>query len=258
MPTFLLLREREARGLKLAADEQRALYFGLHLLASLGISDAFLPLKSVLCGDILRTASLVGDAIGDTIPRVLMALADDRADICWDIVAAPQTDWLIREAFLRCWTFLVLEGRIPMENAEDKLRHFPTTVAPEPDNFLWNAWMTAVADLGLSSLSPLVEQAFSSGLIENDALANLPSDIAAFHEGLDEATEALRAEPHIQQRWKEHRGYVPFSGTSQDFIQAGQHVLSGQLEPVNLPLKAADQNSSAFDNPAVDPKTTRD
>ncbi len=258
VPTFLLLLEREARGLKLSEEEQHALFFGVHLLAAHRISEAFAPLTTILCGDIQKTANLIGDAIGDTIPRVLMALVDDRTDTCWDIVAAPQTDWLVREAFLRCWTYQVLDGNISFENAEYKLRQFPSTVAPEPDNFLWNAWMTAIADLGLSSLSGLVEQTFSSGLIENDALANLPSDILAFHESLEEASEARRTGSHIPQRWKEHKGYVPFSGTSQDFIQAGRHVLSEQSEPVHLPLKAADGENTVFDSPANDPKTTRD
>ncbi|MEJ8476230.1 hypothetical protein [Roseibium algae] len=225
VPTFLLLLEREVRGLLLAEEEQRALFFGIHLLGAFQVREAFAPLQTALCGDSIRAVRLVGDAIGDTVPRVLMGLGKHKSDACWDAVASPQTDWLVREAFLRCWTFEVLEDRLSMQAAEEKLRRFPTSVAPEPDNFLWMAWMTAIADLGLSSLAPLIDRTINSGQIETGPLGLLPNDIAVFHEDLKEAKKARKEKQPAFNIWRELKRYTAFSGTYQDFYQAGCHVL---------------------------------
>ncbi|MEP4029722.1 hypothetical protein [Roseibium polysiphoniae] len=256
VPTFLLLLEREARGLSVSAEEHDALFFGIHLLAALRIEEAFKPLSAILCSDSQKAAALVHDSIGDTIPRALMALGTDQADACWDIVASPRTDWLVREAFLRCWTFHVLDGHLSLDVAAEKLRQFPTTVAPEPDNLLWIAWMTAIADLGLTSLSPLVQLTFESVQIEQNALGVLPSDLKVFRDDLEDALHA-RADDDTgtYAHWLEHKAYTPFSGTLQDFIQAGKHVLKdGGLSEDRLPsdakLLVAADSTNPFDGPS--------
>ncbi|SHL35485.1 DUF1186 domain-containing protein [Roseibium suaedae] len=241
IPPLLLLLERKARGLFLSEDEHRALYYGVHILAALKVREAASPLTAILCGDLEEAAELVGDAIGDTVPRILMAFMPALADRAWDVVASPQIDWIIREAFLRAWTYAVLEEAVPLEIAAEKLRQFPSTVCPEPDSFLWAGWLNAIADLGLGSLKANAMRAFETGQIAADEFGFFPADIETFHSDLArmDASTAQQRRAFLLRR-----GYRPFQPTHDEFAQASRHVLVRETEEKgSLLLKAAESDT---------------
>lgn len=241
VPALLLLIERRARGLSLSEEEGHALYYGIHILAALRVREAAAPLTTILCGDTEAAADLVGDAIGDTVPRMLMAFMPALAGRAWDVVASPQIDWIVREAFLRAWTFAVQEDTIPLSIAADKLRQFPVTVCPEPDSFLWAGWLNAIADLGLSELEANVRRAFETGQITADEFGFFPADIETFHSDIARMSVSNPAERKALQK---RRGYTPFQPSQDDFAQAARHVLArGQDDTGALLLSAAENDS---------------
>ncbi|MBD8892358.1 DUF1186 domain-containing protein [Roseibium litorale] len=242
IPPLLLLLERKARGLSLNEDENRALYYGIHLLAALKVREAAAPLTAVLCGNLEEAAELVGDSIGDTVPRLLMAFTPAMADHAWDVVASPQIDWIIREAFLRAWTFAVLQGEVPLDIAAEKLKQFPATVCPEPDSFLWAGWLNAIADLNLQELQTNAGRAFENGQISADEFGFFPADIETFRSDL---ARMAASDPKEREAILLRRGYRPFQPTNEDFMRAARHVLTREEEEEtsSMLLKAAESDS---------------
>ncbi|WP_417671070.1 hypothetical protein [Roseibium sp.] len=224
-PLFLLLLERKCRELPLSDEEDKALFFAIHVLGAQGAQEAFAPLKALLCRSPHSAAALVGDAIADTVPQILMAFGPHLSADCWDVAVSPDCDWLVREAFLRCWTYHMLRQDVPAGIVADRLRDFPAEAQLRPDSFLWTAWLTAIADLGLEELLPDVEDALQNGTIEIGALALLPSDIDGFREDLQQAKHA-RTVPARFAAWREQKSYVPFSGSHEDFVRAGRHIVA--------------------------------
>ncbi|MBO0345657.1 DUF1186 domain-containing protein [Roseibium sp. CAU 1637] len=241
VPIFLLLLEREARGLEISPSEGRACFFATHLLAALRVTDALAPLTAILCNSPDRANLLFGDAIGDSIPMALMGLCAGKADAIWDRVAAPGADWVVREAYLRAWTHEALQERVPPDLMIERLRGFPSKIAPEPDSYLWAAWMTAIADLGLSELKPLVESLFQTGHIARDPFGYLPVDQAAFSEDLAEAALLRQQGTITLASWAQQKGYRPFAPKETDFRHAARHIMAlghstRQQHPYPAPL----------------------
>lgn len=241
IPSLLLLLEREARGLTISPEEERAIFLASHILAALRVSDAFAPLCDVLCRSPERAQLLFGDTLADSVPMALMALARNRAEACWACVANPRADWMVREAFLRAWTHEVLHERVPQTEAAERLRGFPTRIAPDPGSYLWAGWMTAIADLGLVELRQLVESLFATGHVARDEFGYLPVDQAAFREDLAEGERLRRQGALAHASWASDKGYRPLGPLRADFEIGARHLyqLDGQAlrrSPYPAPL----------------------
>lgn len=244
VPVFLLMLERKSRGLSLSRDEDLALYYGIHLLGALRVTEAFAPLKRLLGGEVLSTAQLLGDAIADTIPQVLMAIGPDRGDAAFETLLNPETDWVIRDAFLRHWTFEVLGERVDRASAVEKLAVFPENAMPEPGDMIWISWMTAIADLGLRELEPQVMQLLEQGCIQHAPLTVSDADLEVFQEDLRIAEQVQTPSEH-RNEWLQARRYIPFGPDHQDFVRAARHAASisapGDQASEPIRLKAADR-----------------
>ncbi len=215
---FLMLLERAVhKPASLSEEEGRALYYGIHLLGALGTKAAATPLLKLLTSVERQAALIVGDAIGSTIPRVLMALTQKSDPDYWPLVTNPSLDWLVRDAFLKAWTFQVMEGAINPKEAEAKLAAFPRHTLLLADDMIWLSWMTAIADLGLSGLAPLVRKMVAEGEIEVSPLAVSKEELEEFEADLRSAS--INSE---LPSWREQRGYTPFAGSVSDFEQASR------------------------------------
>ncbi|WP_417688086.1 hypothetical protein [Roseibium sp.] len=188
----------------------------------------------------------LGDSVADTIPQVLMSTAHAQAGRCWNIAISRQHDWLVREAFLRCWTYLALMGEVSRVEATKMLRSFPKDGGLPADSFLWTGWLTAIADLGLDQLVPVVEETIATGQLEMNSLAILSSDIDVFYNDLHEANSVQRT-PEEFTKWKLRKRYTPFSEAYEDFFRAARHVISGVNSTAAAGLRAA-EDPNVFDS----------
>lgn len=214
---FISLLKRSANGRPMSETEAAALYFGVHILGAIGDSRSLAPLLNFLSTDSSKVDAILGDAVGDTLSRVLMALDAGNPGIL-AISENPGIDWLIREACLRAWTYSVLTGTVPREEAARYLGEFPNTAALDPESFLWSAWLIAIADLGLEELRPLAEDAFAAGRLRADEFGSYPADFKVFEDDLAEAVQ-----PHDLAEWMQRKRYRPFSGNREDFQTACIH-----------------------------------
>ncbi|OJJ12885.1 hypothetical protein BKI51_02075 [Alphaproteobacteria bacterium AO1-B] len=204
---FLPILGKAANGIEVDVVEKKSFYLGLHLLAVLQTPKTFDSLYKFVTKRPLLFTNLIGEVgVGETFPRVLMCLSRGKATDLWEGFQNDTLDFMIRDAFLRAWTYEALKGRVNAVSAERSLRGFlKSEAAPPPDDPVWNGWLIAIADLGYSELMPLAREAVSSGriLAEDENLAAREFD--GFETALTEAQSNTDLPEFLAAR-----GYIPF------------------------------------------------
>jgi hypothetical protein len=145
----------------------RRLFFrGIHILGGRRLSAAYRPLVAVLRGPHERVDTLLGDAVTETLSRILAGLCDGDGEPLYELAADRAVYPFVREAALNALAFLAFEGRIDRAAFEAFLLRFDAArLAAADDDLMWHAWMTAVAVLGVTALQAHVRSAFADGRI---------------------------------------------------------------------------------------------
>lgn len=204
---FLAILNRLASGASLSTNEESSLYYGLLILAYHRRTTAIPDLLKLLECRREETDRLLGDgAIGEVLPRILMAIGEDHSDKLWSFAVNAPADWLIRDAVLKAWVYFALTDVVSREIACEQLGTFPTAVKLTPEDPFWISWMNAVADLGLTELGPLLNSIVESGLIERGPLGLSESDLHDVLTRLEESTVSTRKSVS----WLQRAGYTPF------------------------------------------------
>jgi|GEM_PF-4628794 len=223
---YLPILGKAANGGSLEPDEDKSFYLGLHLLAALKITDGFAPLKELAVTRPAFLVQLLGEVgLGETFPRILMSLGGGKAAELWRVVETHELDFMIRDAFLRAWTFEVLEHRVTAIAAIRTLREYlDADDAPGSADPIWSGWLIAIADLGYRELAPLAERAIASGRILTEDGDRSAREISAFQSALAEAGQS-----NSLPAWLTDRGYQPFGAGTSDwgdcFLNAPQPPL---------------------------------
>ncbi|XYK82560.1 MAG: hypothetical protein ROO70_10195 [Labrenzia sp.] len=204
---FLPILGKAANGTELDVLEQLSFYLGLHLLAVLQTPNTFDGVYRLATQQPLLLADLLGEVgLGETFPRVLMRLGSGKATDLWEGFQTNTLDFMIRDAFLRAWTYEALQGQVNAVSAERSLRGFlKSEDAPSPDDPIWIGWLIAIADLGFSELMPLARDAVSSGRI----LADDENLSAREFDGFETALTEAQSNTDLPEFLKA-RGYIPF------------------------------------------------
>jgi len=248
---FVNLLHRVQTGPPLTTEEERALFYGIHILAALQLETALDPLVEILQNRREEIDRILGDeAIGDTLPRILMALGAGQGDTYWRVATQSAADWLIRDAFFKAWTFEVLSGRISRRTACNRLRKVPQVMPVAEDSPLWLSWMNAIADLGFTKLLPDVEAAYQSGQVEVGRLTVSDRDFEDVRTRTAANTQYVRRKPD----WRSRNGFVPFgqaSALKYDFYRAALAApgTTGDVSR-NLISQAAEEAVSGFIKPS--------
>lgn len=211
---FLPLLGKSAAGVALEPTEEKALYLGIHVLATSRIAGILPPLMDLATKQPQLLFQVFGEAgIATTFPRILICLANGRADDLWQAVNHHEIDFLIRDAFLRAWTFEALNDRISAVAAIQALRtYLDASDAPAPDDPIWSGWLIAIADLGYSELESVAIRAIETGRILGEDGGRTGNDIAGFTSAMQET----RSAPDLS-AWLEKRGYTPFGTGARDW-----------------------------------------
>ncbi|GGB57663.1 hypothetical protein GCM10011316_32150 [Roseibium aquae] len=248
---FVNLLHRVQTGPELDTDEERALFYGIHILAAQQTETALTPLIEILQNRREETDRILGDeAIGETLPRLLMALGSGKGALYWDIATGSAADWLIRDAFFKAWTYEVLSRRISRRTAQSRLQRLPKWMSAPADSPLWMSWMNVIADLGMTGLLPEIDTALRSGRAEIGTLAISDRDYQDVRARAQANTQHVRHKPE----WRARNGFVPFgqaSALKYDFYRAAL-VAPGTTEDVsrNLISQAAEEAVTGFLRPS--------
>jgi hypothetical protein len=207
-PLLRMALEKYANGDDVDEDVATLLFRALHIMGGLRDTQAFEPLVRVLGRPPDDVEWLLGDAITETLPHILISTFNGNADLLFDGIADQQRDEMVRDSLFRAAIFLTWEGRIDRARMVAFLEKFGTGELAVEGEFVWNAWLDAIALLGLRQLEPLVIEASSRGLIDasiydaDDFQAQLehaerdPGDRSRFSEAefgyIDNVLDALR------------------------------------------------------------------
>jgi hypothetical protein len=158
-PDIVATFER-ARAQELDPADENLLFSGAHILGGARLTSGYRPFIALLAGPHDRVEHLLGDAITATLPRILAGMFDGDAEPLLSLIADAKVDQFIRDAALRAFAFLTFDGRVQRSEAEEFLTRFEQEGMAPAGDIAWNAWVTAVALLGLERLSPRVHAAF--------------------------------------------------------------------------------------------------
>ena len=147
-------------------EKAQGLFRALHIMGEMRDSQACAPLLRLLGRDPEEVGWLLGDAITETLPRILVGVFDGDADALFEAIADQDRDELVRASLLRAATFLTWEGRIDRAALVAFLVRFGSGELAVETEFVWHGWVDAIALLGLRHLEPLVTQALAKGLID--------------------------------------------------------------------------------------------
>jgi hypothetical protein len=147
-----------------APVDPNALFFIFHLLGEWREKSAYWSLAVLLRLPRQILDPILGEAITETIHRVMAAVFDGDPEPLYAIIRDPEADEFVRAKMCQAIAMLARRGELPREAGATFLRNCFSEL--EQDCYVWNGWADAVAWLGLSELTPLVRQAFERGSID--------------------------------------------------------------------------------------------
>jgi hypothetical protein len=187
-----------------ATSAQRAkpspLFFGIHLLGEFAAKQAYRPLARLLAVDGEDLEGLLGDAITETIPGVVLRVFDGDPAPLQDAIETRTANEFVRLRLLDAFVSLALRGAIERPLAADYVRGLYERLEPRDENMVWDGWQSAVAVLGLSELTPLVRQTFEQSWV--------PPGIMDFEDFVEDL-ERAKANPDTP--WEPHEEIVPLT-----------------------------------------------
>jgi hypothetical protein len=199
-PPLRALIEAAADGEFLSEDEETLLFRGLYILGGVRDTTVCAPLLRLLRlpDDVLDP--LLGDAITESLPRIVAGVFDGDAEALFAAIADPLRDEYVRDALLGAATFLAWEGRIEAARMRRFLEEFDDQRLAEDGDCAWAGWLQAIARLGLSDLAPRVTRAFDDDRLPDNFMT--PDDFA------EDLAAALAAPGDLERLKRAHLGYI--------------------------------------------------
>ncbi len=199
-PHLRAVLARAAEGEELSAPESLLLFRGLHILGGARDREACQPLLRLLRRPFDEVDTLLGDAVSETLARIVTGVFDDEIEPLLALIADSSIDGFIREALFGAATFLSWEGRIGRDRYREFLVRFHDGRLADNEDQAWAGWLQAVGLLGLRDLVPLVDAAFREGRLPEDW-----TDRSEFNEDL---AQAERAPDDIERFSRINLGYI--------------------------------------------------
>jgi uncharacterized protein len=244
VPAFIDLLQRCANNTPVSPEEEDAIFLTVHILGELGEKEAFQPLMNFLAGNQERIDRVIGDAVTENLPKILISTFDGSTRRLYDVMNDPDVDEFVRDAVFRAWTYFVCMGEIDRDEARQYLWNGFETLRPIENSYVWVSWVDAVARLGFDNMRDLVRQAFADGRV--------PDRVLDFRDFENELESALIAGD--REAWMKANHLYPFTDTvgvlskwycfSEDFIRrTRQHLTELQLsETVRNPYRLVGRN----------------
>jgi uncharacterized protein len=176
---YLAKLRAHASGVQMSVEDENALFIVLHMFAEKGDKRALAPLRRELI-DNEEINEWLGDALTDTLVKVLINLYDDEPESLQEIFAADAAFAEVRQAALQALAYLTRARHAMTDEAmRAYLRQLGQTLTDAEDPLIGAAWAQAVAALGYDDLGPDVARAISKGVVDADFY-----DIKDFHADL--------------------------------------------------------------------------
>jgi SEC-C motif-containing protein/uncharacterized protein DUF1186 len=143
----------------------RLLFRGLHILGGRQLPAGFPALVAFLRAPSERVEGLLGDAMEETLARIIAGMFDGNAEGLFALIADADADAIVRATALGALSFLCFDGKVDKPVVETFLRRFDRERMAPPRDPAWHAWVMATAMLGFSQLSEPALAAIADGRI---------------------------------------------------------------------------------------------
>lgn len=164
VPAFLALLTQAANGETVDDEKVSALFFIIHLLAEMGVTEAYEPLMRLFGREEEVIEKILGDATTETSHKVIISVFDGNVDALYEVMNNPAAHEFVRNSAFRAWTYFVATGAIDRTEAERYLTDSFDELQPQTEDYVWTSWLDTIAMLGFENLRPLVIKAFEAGL----------------------------------------------------------------------------------------------
>lgn len=146
-------------------DEDRFFpIYVVYLLAQFREKRAWKPLLEILALPSEIPDQLFGDSITEGMGNILASLYDGSEKELRDLIENPNADEYVRGATgIDAYLTLLATGQIDIESVEAYFGELLGNRLERKHSFVWDALTTACGNLGLVSLLPAIENAFSEG-----------------------------------------------------------------------------------------------
>ena len=217
-------------------ESTSSLFFMFHMLGEYREKSAYRPLARLLSCDPDEINAILGDATTATSHRVMAAVFDGDPAPLFEIIENEDADEFVRSRMCEALAMVTLRGELDRDKAALFLRDCFMNLRPQAMNFVWNGWQSAIAMLGLSEFTSIVEKAFRRGFVDRQWL-----HFEDFRQDL--------------KYWRKHPG-EPLPSAADDFALFGDTIdeLSDwpwYSEDVKEPWLP--EGGSLFGEPAVNP-----
>jgi hypothetical protein len=165
--------ERAAGGETLSGRDQNLLFWGIHVLAAARDTRLFEPFLQLVRRPAEAVGELIGDAVGSTLPRILVGTFGGDPAPLEAALLDRETDEFIRWNVFGALAYLTFSGAIPRERAHDLLVRFDEIRPARAGDAAWTGWEETIALLGFDDLAPRVAAAHADArLLADEAEGN--------------------------------------------------------------------------------------
>ncbi len=166
LPRFLAEVEAYVDGDEAQRLAATPLFLVFHLFGEWRETSAYRPLARLLRCPPEDVDELLGESITITSHRVMAAVFDGDPQPLYEIIRDPAAEEYLRSRMCEAVAMVVLDGRLPREEAAQFLRDCAKSLLPQAECFVWQGWQSAIALLGLEELKDLVKEAFDRRFID--------------------------------------------------------------------------------------------
>ncbi|MDB5589802.1 MAG: motif domain protein [Enterovirga sp.] len=230
----LPLLEAAASGPAPSERDANLLFWGVHALAAVREQRLCAPLLRALRRPDGITGEWIGDAVGGTLPRVVVSVFDGDVRALEAAIFDRDTDEFLRWSLFGAYAFLTHAGRIPRAEAEAFLLRFEAERPARAGDAAWTGWEETVALLGLADLADRVAAARADARLLQDV-----SDPDWFALTLKEAVERPEDNARFADR---DLGYVEDVVAELEAALADDEEEGEPEEPHRNPLREVGRN----------------
>jgi uncharacterized protein len=161
-PRIIALVEQVAEGIYLLPKQNALLFWGIHALAAARCTALFRPLLRLVQLDRAEYVDhILGDAVTETLPGILISVFDGSAASLLDACAQKSLDGYVRWGMFDAIARLTFDGAIPRAMTVEFLGRFEREDLAAPGDAAWEGWHDAIALLGIEELFDRVRATWS-------------------------------------------------------------------------------------------------
>jgi uncharacterized protein len=192
VPVVRGLIEKLKAGTFLLPDQDRLLFYGLHVLAAARAVAVFPSWCDVLRLSPDQLEDLLGDRGVPTITAITLSLMGDDSDAVFDLLAERSVAADVRWALFPVLARQTWAGQVERARTIAFLERFAAEEMAADDDFGWHGWVDAVALLGLTELVPTVDRVLAKPAFRYDTAADRAAALARLNEAAANYDDAKR------------------------------------------------------------------